>query len=212
MTDSVVSADAIVRIGKMMYNRQFIAGTDGNISVRLDDDRILITPAGYRKGEMTVEDLVVIDYDGKKISGANQPSSEMGMHIRLYQDRSDISACVHAHPPYATSFAVTNQSLNEPVLPEIELFVGPVAMTSYSPPGTDAVADELHKYSADHNAFLLKNHGLVTVGKDINQAFNRLETVEQLARIIWLAKQIGTVDSLDQKEIERLAELRHIIG
>lgn len=211
MTDRV-AAEQIVRIGKMMYQKQFITASEGNISIRLDNDRVIITPSGCRKGEMVPDDLVVIDFDGKRITGKYDASSEFGMHLGLYQDRPDIKACVHGHPPYATAFALTSQSLNEPVLPEVELFVGPIAETKFAPPGTNAVALELKKFSADHNAFILKNHGLVTIGKDINQAFNRIETVEQLARILFLARQIGAVDSLGQEEIDRLAEMRHIIG
>ena len=156
---------------------------------------------------MDNSDLSIIDMEGNYLSGNRKPSSEKNMHLHLYRNRPDITACVHAHPPYATALSVAGQPLTDPILPEVLLFVGDIPLTEYAPPGTEAVGKSLDQFLKNHNAFLLKNHGSVTVGKNLEEAYNRLEMVEHFARILFLARQLGRVDRLDDAEIERLRQL-----
>ncbi len=211
MPISSLVAKKIVFFGKRLYARGLIAGGDGNISARIGSDRIMITPSGVCKGFLSPDDLVIIDGQGRHLSGRNKASSESAMHLHIYQKRSDIAVCVHAHPPYATAFAVAGIPLSEKVLPEVVIFVGDIPLTDYAPPGTELVARSLDKYIADHNAFLLKNHGLVTVGRTFEEAYNRMETIEHFARILLLARQLGNVDYLDGEEIARLEKIRQQI-
>ncbi len=211
MPISSLVAKKIVFFGKRLYARGLIAGGDGNISARIDSDRIMITPSGVCKGFLSPDDLVIINGQGRHVSGRNKASSESAMHLHIYQKRSDVTVCVHAHPPYATAFAVAGIPLAEKVLPEVVVFVGDIPLADYAPPGTELVARSLDKYIADHNAFLLKNHGLVTVGQTFEEAYNRLETVEHFARILFLARQLGNVDHLDGEEIARLDKIRQDI-
>jgi L-fuculose-phosphate aldolase len=184
-----------------------IAGSDGNISVRLDKNRIIITPSGKCKGTLAADDMVTVDRAARHIAGKNRASSELMMHLYIYEKRPDIFACVHAHPVYATAFAVAGKPLSARVLPEILLAVGEIALTEYAPPGTEQVGRSLQKYVENHNAFLLKNHGLVTVGENLEQAYQRQEMVEHFARILYLAHGLGKVDQLPDEEIQRLKHL-----
>lgn len=200
----------IVDVGSRLEERGFIAGTDGNISARIDPDRILITPAGKAKGRLNPEQLVVVHIDGIKLDGSCEPTSEMAMHLAVYQARPDINACVHSHPPYATAFAVAGIPLPDDVLPEVVVFVGAIPMCEYAPPGTEAVPKSLEPFIKTHHAFLLRNHGLLTVGQSLEQACNRHETVEHYSRILWLAKQLGdgNWNHIPKNDFERLTLLR----
>lgn len=201
----------IVRIGQRLQENGFIAGTDGNISVRLNPDRILMTPAGKAKGRLSPEQLVVVTLDGARVEGTEAPTSEMAMHLEVYRARPDINACVHSHPPYATAFAVAGTPVPDDVLPEVVVFVGAVPICEYAPPGTDAVPKSLTPYVASHNAFLLRNHGLLTIGQSLEQASNRHETVEHYARILWLAKQLGDPNwnRIPREDFMRLERIRN---
>ncbi len=203
--------EKVVDIGQRLYQRGLIAGTDGNISARLDENHIAITKSGISKGQMNKSDLVVIDNAGNIIDSSSTPSSETGMHVHLYKKRPEIGACVHAHPPYATAFAVAGIALDQEILPEVVLFVGDIALTDFAFPGTPAVAESLDPLMANHDAFLLKNHGLVTIGRDLDEAFNRMETVEHFARIFYLARSLGNVDTLARQDVEKLKTLRTIL-
>jgi len=198
----------IVEIGRRLAERQMVAGADGNLSARLPDGRILITPSGLAKGRLRPEDLVIIDRLGHKLEGARSASSESAMHLAAYQSRPDIGACVHAHPPYATSFAVAGMELPADILPEVVVTVGPVPLTEYAPPGTPAVPAALAPFLPDHDAFLLRGHGLLSLGADLEEAFLRHETVEHFARILHLARQLGNVDRIPDDDYARLHELR----
>jgi L-fuculose-phosphate aldolase len=198
----------IVDIGGQMYKRNLISGSAGNLSVRLDNNNILITGANSNLGDLTENDLVVIDLDGKTVSGTKKPSSEYRMHLHIYNQRPEIKACCHAHPPYITAFAVTGNKLPDAILPEIILTIGKIAHTDYAPPGTDAVPESLKPYAAHNNAFILGNHGGLTIGRTLDQAFNRMETVEHYARIIYIARQFGEPIPLTEKEIRRLEMIK----
>jgi len=199
----------IIEVGQRLQRRGYLAGTDGNLSVRIDPDRILITAAGKAKGRLQPTDLVVVDIDGRKLEGEFNPTTEMAMHLAVFRARPDINACVHTHPPYATSFAVAGMPLPEDILPEVVVFVGPIANCTYAPPGTEAVPNSLVPSLATHNAFLLRNHGLLTIGQTMEEASNRHETVEHYAEILWLAKQLGDWNRIPGDDFQRLTEIRN---
>lgn len=198
----------IVEAGERLYRRGLVAGTDGNISARLDDDRIMITPAGLPKGRMAPDDMVVVDINGKHLQGKQAASSEMAMHLFVYRNRPEVKACVHAHPPCATAFAVAGIALAEDILPEVVLFVGGIPLTDYAPPGTDAVPRSLEPHIESNNAFLLRNHGLLTIGQSLDEAYNRHEMVEHFAKIVTLARQLGNVESIPSEDFARLEKMR----
>jgi len=200
--------EEIAKLGRRLAAREMIAGTDGNISVRLESDRIMVTPSGRDKGLLDPQELVIVDLHGKKIEGDLEASSELAIHLFVYQSRPEIRACVHAHPPYATAFAVAGMELPHDVLPEAVVMVGPIALTEFAPPGTEAVPRSLEMFVSEHNAFLLRNHGLLTIGRDLTEAGNRHETTEHCARILYLARQLGGITRLPNDEVARLNELR----
>ncbi|MFQ6007886.1 MAG: class II aldolase/adducin family protein [Candidatus Zixiibacteriota bacterium] len=201
---SMVMAD----FGRRLYERGMLVGTEGNISVRLDEHRIVVTPAGFPKWGLSAEDMVVVDYDGKCLEGSNQPSSELLMHLFVYKNRPEIGACVHSHPPNATAYAVAGIPLAEDILPEVVLFVGRIPVTDYAQPGTADVPKVLQPYIATCNAFMLRNHGLLTIGRNLEEAFYRHETVEHCAKVIFLASQLGRVQAIPSQDLERLRGMR----
>lgn len=197
----------MAEIGRRLYERGLIVAAEGNISARLSDGGILITPAGMCKGRMAPDDLVVIDPSGRKRQGARLASSEWQMHAAALAQRPDIGACVHAHPPYATAFAVAGVPLAECVLPEVIATLGSVPLAPYAAPSTAAVGESLEKYIERFDAFLLKNHGVLTLGPDLESAFRKMETVERLAQIVHLARSLGAVDTLSCGDVEHLLNL-----
>jgi L-fuculose-phosphate aldolase len=198
----------LVEIGQRLYRRGMLAGTDGNLSVRLEDGRILVTPSGVAKGFMEPDAPLIVDGTGKVLQGNGHPSSELAMHLGVYRQRPDISACVHSHPPYATSFAVAGIPLGDDILPEVVLAVGPIPLIDYAPPGTDAVPKAIEPYLETGNAFLLRNHGLLTIGRSLLEAYHRHEVVEHYARIVSLARQLGRVDAIPSEDFQRLEKMR----
>lgn len=198
----------LVKYGSMLYEQKLIAGSDGNLSVRLDDDRILITPSGLAKGRLSAEDMVTVDINGKKLQGNNDASSEKAMHTFVYANRPEIKAAVHSHAPYATSFAAAGIELAGDILPEIVVFIGSIPLTEYAPPGTDELPKSLEPFIEENNAFLLRNHGLLTIGRSIEEAFNRHEIVEHYARIVHLARQLGNLNSIPSDDFKRLEKMR----
>lgn len=208
MTIPVELQNQIIEVGHRLNERGYLAGTDGNLSIRLDRERILITAAGKAKGRLLRSDLVVVDNDGRKLEGDCNPTTEMAMHLAVYRERPDINACVHSHPPHVTAYAVAGVQLPDDVLPEVVVFVGPIAMCSYAPPGTEAVPKSLLPCIATHNAFLLRNHGLLTIGRSMEEASNRHETVEHYAKILWLAKQLGDWKRIPEDDFRRLTQIR----
>jgi L-fuculose-phosphate aldolase len=208
MTSPFSIKNELIQIGQRLYERGFIAGTDGNISVRLDDDRILVTPSGLDKGRLAPDELVVVNLEGKKLQGHLSPSTEIAMHLYVFRRRPEIIACVHAHPPYATAFAVSGKRLPDNVLPEVVLSVGDIPLTDYAPPGTELVPQVIAPHVAASNAFLLRNHGLLTIGRSLIEAYNRHETVEHYAHILHLAHQLGNVNHIPKDDLRRLEDIR----
>jgi L-fuculose-phosphate aldolase len=177
------SRAAIIDIGRRMYERGFVASNDGNISVRISENLILITPTGVSKGEMTPDMLVLLDLDGNIIEGSRRVSSETAMHLRLYRENSAIGAVTHAHPAAATAFAIARIPLDKPIYPEALVILGEVPVAAYATPGTAEVPDSVAPYANTHRAVLLANHGALTWGKDLHEAWFRLESLENYAKI-----------------------------
>jgi len=199
---------ALVAAGSRLYDRGMVAGTDGNLSVRLSDGNILMTPSGLPKGQLASDDLVVVAADGTHVEGRLTASSEAAMHLAVYRRRPEVKACVHSHAPHATAFAAAGIPLPENILPEVVLFVGGVPLTAYAPPGTEAVPRSLEPFWDDNDAFLLRNHGLLTIGDTLATALHRHETVEHYARIVLLARQLGPLATIPADDIERLTAMR----
>ena len=204
--------DDIVRTGRMMYERGWIAASDGNLSIRLDPTRILATPSGVCKGTMHADDLIVCDNDGTKIDGLRERTTEMAMHVAIYYARPDIHAVVHAHPPISTGFAVAGKALNLGLMPELIVTMGSVPLAEYGLPGTPALVDGMLPYVGKYNAILLANHGAVCYGQNLYQAYARMESLEHMARIALVAELLGGPKVLPRVEIEKLFDARQRYG
>ncbi|MCU1339433.1 MAG: class aldolase/adducin family protein [Bryobacterales bacterium] len=204
--------EEIVRVGRLMFDKGWIAANDGNITIRLDNGRLLATPRGVSKGMLKPDDLIVVDMDGCKISGQLEVTTEIGMHLTIYGARPDVSAVVHAHPPTATGFAVAGKALNLGTLPEVIICLGSVPLAEYGLPGTPAFAEGMRPYIPKYDAMLLANHGAVAYGPDVMRAFFRLDTVEHFARIALVAELLGGAKVLPRAEIQKLFDARPRYG
>ena len=201
--------EAVCRVGRLLYDRGYVAANDGNISVKVAENRLLITPSGVSKGRMTPEMLLVTDMDGTVSEGDRHPTSEGKMHLEVYRGRPDANAVVHAHPPVSTAFAVCRRGLETPYLSELVAGLGQVpCTTSFAMLSTEEVPESVRPYLADHNALLLANHGALAWGGDLWEAFDRLETVEHTAKIVLNAQLLGGGVPLTEEEVERLQRLR----
>ena len=190
-----------------LYEKGFVTATDGNVSLRISQNEVLTTPTARCKGWLTEEDLVVVDLHGKHLHGKREASSELKMHLFLYKQREDVRAIVHAHPPYATAFAVAGKALDVPVLPEVILGIGAIPLAPYATPSTDEVAASLAPFAKDHQVILLENHGIVAMGNDLRDAFFKMEKAEHAAKIILLARVLGGERQLSEKDVEKLLSL-----
>lgn len=204
---------AIVAVCRRLYERGLIAGPDGNVSVRLGPDRVLVTPSGMSKVDVRPGDLVEVALDGTRrtsraAASYREASSEVYLHLRMYSRRPDVMAVVHAHPPVATGFAVAGETLPGRVLPELIVQMGDVALVPFALPGGRAIADALEPYVRQHDAFLLANHGAVTVGPSLETAHQRMESVEHAARIVLTARLIGNVNELTAEQVTALGASR----
>ena len=198
----------IVRIGAMLHHCGFIAATDGNLSVRLDHDRVLVTPTGMSKGMMTPADLVIVDMHGDKIKGRRQATSEIGMHLLIYKMRPDIRSIVHAHPPTATGFAAAGMALNQPLVCEVVIGLGLIPLAPYGTPGTPELAQTLEPLIPQYDAILMANHGVVTYGTDLQSAYMKMETVEHFAQITMVTHILGKQNLLECENVEKLVAAR----
>ncbi len=212
MTNLQTLRRQLVDAGRRTYERGYVASNDGNISARIDDKKIVITPTGVSKGFMKPEDMVVVSMDGKVLSNSKKPSSEVFMHIQVYKDRQDVNSVCHAHPPYATGFAVAGLALDQCVLPEVIIALGNVPLVDYGTPGTDEFYKPVVPLLPDYDAFLLANHGALTVGKDVLNAYHKMETLEHFAHITFVANQLGHVTTLSTKDVKKLTDLRPGFG
>ena len=203
---SLAARREIAEVCRRLWERGLIAGPDGNVSVRLDEDAILVTPSGLSKADVTPDAVVQIDRSGVASGGKGRPSSEVAVHLRIYARRPDVRAVVHAHPPTATGFAVAGESLPADVLPELICQMGDVALVPYGMPGTEELADRCEPHLASHDALLLANHGAVTVGATLGIAHQRMESLEHTARIVLTARLLGRVHTLSAADVRRLRE------
>ena len=200
--------DEIIQVGRFMFDKGWIAANDGNITIRLDDDRVLATPTGISKGLMHADDLIVCDLKGEKLCGQRECTSELAMHLTIYQLREDVRSVVHAHPPVATGFAAAGRALDMALLPEVVICLGSVPLADYGLPGTPALTEGMLPYIPKYDALLMANHGAVSYGEDVFQAFHRMETVEHFAHICLVARQLGCPQPLSGDRLQQLEEAR----
>lgn len=202
----------ICRVGRWMHAGGYAVANEGNLSVRLEEGRILVTPAGVCKGRLAWKDLVVTDLNGKVVCGTGRPSSEMMMHLLYYRSRPDVRAVCHAHPPTATGFAAAGRALEEAVLPEVIVCLGRIPLAPYATPGTWELCASLEPLVPNYDAILLENHGVVTCGQDLASAYERMEIVEQFARVMLTAESLGGPHLLPRTEVQKLIAARPRYG
>ena len=202
----------IVEVGRRLWARGYVASNDGNISVRLDDHRLITTPTNVSKGFMTPDMMVITDMDGKWIAGEREPSSELKMHLEVYRNRPDARAVVHAHPPTATGFAVAGIALDRAVLAEVITTLGSIPIAEYATPSTEELPAAVRKFIKAHDGLLLANHGALALAGDVLSAYYRMETIEHFAKISLVARTLGRENLLSRGEVNRLQGLRGMYG
>jgi len=200
--------EEIIRFGKLLHQTGLVAATDGNLSVRLSDGSILCTPTLMSKGLLEADDLVIVDPNGHKLNGMRDVSSEIAMHLLIYQRRRDVGAVVHAHPPTATGFAAAGMALDRALCAEIVVTLGSVPLANYETPGTPELAAALAPLVPDHDAILMANHGVVTYGVDLLNAYMNMETVEHFAKIALVTHLLGKQQMLSDQHVDKLREIR----
>lgn len=209
--DEQTARRELVRVCHLMYERSYVVSSDGNVSVRLDDERILATPTMTCKGRMTEDLIAITDLSGKSLND-RRASSELAMHLLIYRARPDVKAVCHAHPPHGTAFAVAGLAIDQPILSEVILTLGCVPLASYGTPSTDELTDAMRPLIKHHNALLMANHGAVAYGTDLWQAWDRLETLEHTAKIAILSRILGGSRNLPAQAIEKLINVREAAG
>lgn len=205
---------SIVQIGRLMYEKGLILASDGNISARLGHGRILLTPSGLHKGLLEPDQLIIVDEAGKKIGGPREltPTSELPMHLEAYRQRPDVTAVVHAHPPYAVALSIAGISMAECLLPEAVVFLGSIPTTTYATPSSQENARVVRELIGHHDGLVLQRHGSLTVGNSPMQAFMRLETLERNAFIGYLLATLGVHSPMPPAEVEKLLLMRRQMG
>lgn len=201
----------IITVCRRLYERGLIAGADGNVSVRTGRGSMLITPAGFSKVDVEVEDLVEVTWEGARSRKGNRASTEQAMHVRLYSRRSDVGAIVHAHPPIATAYAASGEAIPTDVLPEMVFQLGNIAYVPFVIPGTEAFADAMEPFVNEHDVFVFANHGATTVGPSLAIAHQRMESLEHGARIVWAARSLGGSRSLPPAAVKALLTQRQTV-
>jgi L-fuculose-phosphate aldolase len=200
--------DDIIRVCRRIYDKGWVAMNDGNVSIRLDESRILCTPTAISKGAVEAADLIICDMKGTKVEGARERTSEIAMHTTIYSLRADVRSVVHAHPPVATGFAAAGRALDKALLPEVIIHLGAVPLASYGLPGTPALTEGMVPLIPNYDALLMENHGCTCYGSDVWQAFFRMEMVEHFARITFVAEMLGGARPLPREEVEKLFSAR----
>ena len=204
--------DDIVQIGRLVYQKGWVAANDGNISIRLGQDRILCTPTGVSKGMMHPDDLIICDMQGRKVEGTKERTSEIMMHLTVYEMRADVQGVVHTHPPVSTGFAAAGRALNLALLPEVVITLGCVPLADYGLPGTPELTAPMLPYIPKYDAILMANHGAVCYGEDVWKAYFKMETVEHYARILLVAELLGGARALPRAEVDKLLDSRTRYG
>lgn len=214
MTSEYEIKKQICEIGKRIYNRGMVAANDGNISVKISDNEYLCTPTGVSKGFMTPEYICKIDGQGNVLHANKgfKPSSEIKMHLRVYAKRPDVKSVVHAHPIYATSFAIAGIPLTQPIMPEAVIALGCVPIAEYGTPSTNEIPDAVEKYLPYYDAVLLENHGALTYSDSLLAAYHKMESVEFYAELLFKSKQLGGPQEFSKEQIEKLYEIRRKFG
>ncbi len=197
----------IVRVCRMLHQKNYLAATDGNVSVRLGD-QVLLTPSGVNKGMLEEDQVITVDLDGRLLAGTGRPTSELRMHLLVYESRPDVGAVVHAHLPYATACTLAGISLLEPILPEVVITLKGIPTAAYATPGTEEVPKAIRDFIQEFDAILLSRHGAMTMGRDVMDAYNKMEKLEHTARVILAARLQGPVSPLSASEVEKLRRLR----
>ena len=198
----------LVRFSRLLYRLGFMPGTSGNLSVRLDDWRLLVTPTGVSKFLLCPADMVIVDLAGRQLNGHRKMTSEVSMHLAVYRQRTDVTAVVHSHPPIATAFACVGRGLDEMLCQEAVMTLGVVPLATYAATGTEEVAASLAPFIPDHDAILLANHGAVSCGRTLLEAFQKMEIVEHLANITLVAHQLGAPRTLEHEQIKQLRDAK----
>lgn len=204
--------EEICEIGRRVYAKGFAAANDGNITYRLNDREILCTPTMVSKGYMKPEDICKVDYDGNQLAGSRKRTSEVLLHLSVYRERPDINAVVHCHPPHATAFAVAREPIPKCVLPEVEVFLGEVPLADYATPGTQEFAETITPFLQDCNTVILANHGTVTFGSDLQQAYFNSEIIDAYCKILILAKQLGPIQYFGEQHTQELLDIKKRLG
>lgn len=207
ITDWEIRRD-ISFFGKKVYGKGFVAASDGNISVRVMGDRLMITPCGSCLGSLDLNDLVYLDLDGNLLSGGSQPSSELHVHLEVYRKRQDINAVIHAHPPVTTAFSVAGETIPADILPEIKVIFGNIPTARYATPGTKEAAEAVSSLITDHDIVVMDHHGVLSLGISLEDAYFKLEKLEHYASTLLAAKKIGRIEPLDPEEIKKLEKIR----
>ncbi len=214
MASELEIKEQICDIGRRIYNRNMVAANDGNISVKISENEFLCTPTGVSKGFMTPEYICKVDAKGNVLeaNGNFRPSSEIKMHMRVYEKREDVGAVVHAHPVYATSFAIAGIPLTEPIMPEAVIALGSVPIAEYGTPSTMEIPDNIEKYLQQYDAVLLESHGALTWSGDLLSAYMKMESVEFYAQLMYQAKMLGGPKVFSEERVEQLYEVRRKLG
>lgn len=210
-----MTSKKIVEICKRLYSKDLLAGADGNISVLLGKNRILITPSGKHKAFINPSEMVVINFDGKLLKGKKPPSSEFRLHVAIYKNAPLAKCVIHAHPPHATAWTIANPHANEfpvNIMPEVILALGRVPIALYATPGTEDMAKSILPFLPRARAMLLSKHGGLSWGEDLDEAYNGIERMEHVAKTVFIAKMFGMLSSLTEDEILRLDKKRELIG
>jgi L-fuculose-phosphate aldolase len=212
MSDEECLRQAICEIGRRVYARQFVSGNAGNISCRLSNSVILSTPTLICKGFMQPDDLCTLDLNGKQLSGQRPVTSEIRLHLEVYKHNPNVKAVVHCHPPHATAFAVAREDIPIGVLPEVDVFLGKVPRARYATPGDAAFAQTIRPFIGKANTVILSNHGVVSWGQSVEQAYWHAEILDSYCHVLLLARQLGHVEQLSEEEMRELQELRRRFG
>lgn len=204
--------EEICEIGRRIYQKGFAAANDGNISIRVGDNEVLCSPTMICKGFMKPEDICAVDLDGKQIAGIRKRTSEVLLHLAIMKHRPDVKAVVHCHPPHATAFAVAGEPIPQCILPEVEVFMGEVPIAPYETPGDQRFANTVVPFLESTNTIILKNHGTVSFGKTLEEAYWKTEILDAYCRILLLAKQLGPVEYLNEQKSRELLDLKKKLG
>jgi len=197
----------VAHYARRVYENGFVAATDGNLSHRLGRDRLLVTPSGCCLGEVRPQDLVVVSLEGRVLSGRHKPTSELPLHLEAYRRRADVDAVVHAHPPIANAFSFAGRTLDPCVIPEVIVSLGRVPTAPYATPSSEEGPRSIAPLIGEHDAIILERHGTLTVGRDLRDAYLKLEKLEHAARVLLAAHQLGPVRPLSPDELQRLARV-----